>query len=376
MPAAILCAAMLPIAALPAGAQPSQPSPAQIGLAWQVQGDWYANGRQVPIRDGDAIEAGSLLRPTGAAPDHSVAVLLPDGQRVFNECFIAQDCVRGFLVPNLLRAPDPFAVEMLAQIRAELKREGRNTAPAPSLRMPIPRDESLAPLDSAGHVEIGGLAQSLPNGRYTCSAQRIDGGDREPLRLEVEKSAPRLLLSLPEAGIYEIWIRDDRGVLRIDLLLAAETADRAPELSRRFNRAKTLLNQWRQLFHEWPVHELLRAYLQALVLGVEPSKIEEKGAVVKVNEEHRAGVTAPPVFSPQPGYQGGDTAVSLQSATEGATIHYILNGAQPTASSPEYRAPIIVKDLGLTIKAFASAPGMKDSPVVSGTFLIHAGEGH
>ena len=367
---------MLPFAALPAGAQPSQPPLASIGLAWQVQGTWYANDRQVRIRTGDAIEAGSLLRPAGAAPDHSVAILLPDGQRVFNECFIAQDCARGFLVPRLLRAPDPFAVEMLAQIRAELKHEGRNAAPAPSLRMPIPRDEMLLALDSGNRVEIGGLAQSLPNGRYVCAAQRVDGGDRQPLRLEVQKSAPRLSVALPGAGIYEIWIRDDRSVLRIDLLLAAETADRAPELTQQFNRAKALLGQWRQLFHEWPVHELLRAYLQALVLHVEPLKTGEEGAVVKVSELQRAGVASPPVFSPQPGYQDGDTAVSLQSATEGATIHYMLNGAQPTAPSPEFRAPIVVKGLGLTIKAFASAPGMKDSPVVTGTFLIHAGEQH
>jgi hypothetical protein len=361
-------AAMLTIVAPLAGAQSA--SPEQMGVAWQVQGEWQPNDRHVAIHDGDAIEAGSLLQPIGTTPDHSIAILLPDGQRVFYECFSSEDCARGFLVPKLMRAPDPFAVEMLAQIRAELPHDGLSARAAASLQMPAPRDELLMALGPGDRVEIGGLAKNLPNGRYVCYAQRIDAGNAEPIRIAVEKSAPQLSLALPEAGIYQITIRDERDRLRIDLLAVAQTADREAELEKPFNRAKALLNEWHQLFHEWPVHELLRAYLQALVLGVKPSQTFGAHAVMTADETQREGIAAQPQFSPRPGYQGGDTAVSLQSATEGATIHFILNGAQPTASSPEYHAPIIVKDLGLTIKAFASAPGMKDSPVVTGTFLI------
>ena len=40
------------------------------------------------------------------------------------------------------------------------------------------------------------------------------------------------------------------------------------------------------------------------------------------------------------------------------------------AISSEYQAPIVVKGTELTIKAFAAAPGKKDSPVVTGTFRI------
>jgi hypothetical protein len=46
------------------------------------------------------------------------------------------------------------------------------------------------------------------------------------------------------------------------------------------------------------------------------------------------------------------------------------NGSQPLKSSPIYGAPIMVKGTALTIKAFASAPGKKDSPVVTGIFRI------
>jgi hypothetical protein len=44
--------------------------------------------------------------------------------------------------------------------------------------------------------------------------------------------------------------------------------------------------------------------------------------------------------------------------------------SQPGAASAVYSAPIVVMGSGLTIKAFASAPGKKDSAVVSGTFRI------
>jgi hypothetical protein len=42
-------------------------------------------------------------------------------------------------------------------------------------------------------------------------------------------------------------------------------------------------------------------------------------------------------------------------------IHYTFNGTQPLASSRVYDAPISVKGTALMIKAFASAPGKKDS---------------
>jgi hypothetical protein len=51
-------------------------------------------------------------------------------------------------------------------------------------------------------------------------------------------------------------------------------------------------------------------------------------------------------------------------------MHYTVDGSQPLNSSPIYGAPIMVKGTALTIKAFASAPGKKDSPVVTGIFRV------
>jgi hypothetical protein len=62
--------------------------------------------------------------------------------------------------------------------------------------------------------------------------------------------------------------------------------------------------------------------------------------------------------------------VTLRCNAPGAVIHYTFDGSQPVATSPVYGAPISVKGTELTIKAFASVPGGKDSAVVTGIYRI------
>ena len=81
-------------------------------------------------------------------------------------------------------------------------------------------------------------------------------------------------------------------------------------------------------------------------------------------------VAGEPHFFPEPGVFAKDTVVTLRSDTPGAVIHYTFDGSQPVASSPVYEAPISVKGTELTIKAFASVPGRKDSAVVTGIYRI------
>jgi hypothetical protein len=79
---------------------------------------------------------------------------------------------------------------------------------------------------------------------------------------------------------------------------------------------------------------------------------------------------AEPAFFPKPGVFDDDTQVTLHCDTPGAVIHYTFDGSQPLAGSPVYTGPIQVKGTALTIKAFATAPGKKDSAVVTGTYRI------
>jgi hypothetical protein len=65
-----------------------------------------------------------------------------------------------------------------------------------------------------------------------------------------------------------------------------------------------------------------------------------------------------------------DTEVSLRCDTPGGSIHFTVDGSQPTVASTLYHAPVVVKGTALTIKAFASSKGKRDSPVVTGIFRI------
>ena len=79
---------------------------------------------------------------------------------------------------------------------------------------------------------------------------------------------------------------------------------------------------------------------------------------------------ADPVFSPLPGTYTTAQTVTLSSATKGATIYYTVDGSTPTHSSAVYGSGIVVNGVSLTIRAFASATGYQDSPIVVGTYQI------
>ncbi len=81
-------------------------------------------------------------------------------------------------------------------------------------------------------------------------------------------------------------------------------------------------------------------------------------------------VAADPAFSPLPGTYTTAQNVSLSTATAGATIYYTVDGSTPTHSSSVYNSPIVVSGASLTIRAFASATGFQDSPIVVGTYQI------
>ena len=66
----------------------------------------------------------------------------------------------------------------------------------------------------------------------------------------------------------------------------------------------------------------------------------------------------------------GSNAISITCATEGATIYYTTDGANPTTSSTEYTVPLTEEVSNVTIKAIAVKEGMITSAVGSGTVKL------
>jgi hypothetical protein len=346
------------------------------GVAWQVRGSWQVDGKDAQIRNGDAIQPGALLHPEEVTTRHSILVLLPDGQSVFYECFTAQDCGRGFRVPSLDLNPEPFAVDLLARVRATLVREIHDpSGPDVQRTHPLPRDEVVCALDSDNRVQIAGLAARLPNGRYTYDLQPLDRSNPRQFHLAIEKSGPSIAVSVPSTGLYIVTIADDQNRPRIDLFVAAVNSARAPSVTQSARQAKALMRKWIEIYYGWPIHAFEWAYVESLVSDAEPSGTGGERVTAPLGSPAGSGVdsartTAEPAFSPQPGWLKGDAAIAIRSDTPGATVHYTVDSSLPVAGSPVYGAPIIVKAKGLTVMAFASAPGKKDSAVVTANFRI------
>jgi hypothetical protein len=251
------------------GACSLQAKRSNAGLAWQVQGTWQIGGKGAPIRAGNAIAPASLLQPSDTAGDHSITVLLPDGQRFLYECFTVADCVRGFRVPSLIHTPDAFAIEMLARIGAVLSSKratepnGQHNAHATQTS----RQEAIEVLDAANRVHVAGLIGGLPKGNYTYDLRPLDPTCPPQFHVALEKTAPSIALTLPTTGLYNITITDALGTPRVDLLLAAIQPAQSAHFQS-FNRARETMEKWNDDYAGWPIDDFLRAYLESLMHNV------------------------------------------------------------------------------------------------------------
>jgi hypothetical protein len=79
--------------------------------------------------------------------------------------------------------------------------------------------------------------------------------------------------------------------------------------------------------------------------------------------------TAAPTFTPAPGNFTSRESVTLTDATSGAITYYTTNGSVPTTSSNQYLGPISISAT-TTIRAMATAPGLENSSVSSGTYTL------
>ena len=78
---------------------------------------------------------------------------------------------------------------------------------------------------------------------------------------------------------------------------------------------------------------------------------------------------ATPTFSPAAGTYYEAQNVTIGCTTDGATIHYTLDGNDPTTTSAVYSAPIAISQT-TTVKAMAVKSGMNNSAIASAVYTI------
>lgn len=78
---------------------------------------------------------------------------------------------------------------------------------------------------------------------------------------------------------------------------------------------------------------------------------------------------ADPIFTPMEGLYYSSLNVTISCATSGATIHYTVDGSEPTSKSTRYSSPILV-DKNTTIKAKSFKTGLISSNTVLANYTI------
>ncbi len=80
-------------------------------------------------------------------------------------------------------------------------------------------------------------------------------------------------------------------------------------------------------------------------------------------------VVATPTFTPEAGTYYEEQTVSIVCTTEDATIHYTLDGSDPTEESPVYDTPLTISET-TTVKAIAMKEGYVNSAIAEAIYTI------
>ena len=91
--------------------------------------------------------------------------------------------------------------------------------------------------------------------------------------------------------------------------------------------------------------------------------------VYQLVEEGGAPTCATPTFSPVAGTYTAAQSVTISTTTEGATIHYTLDGSAPTTSSPTFSTALNISET-TTVKAIAVKDSHNNSSVATATYTI------
>ncbi len=119
------------------------------------------------------------------------------------------------------------------------------------------------------------------------------------------------------------------------------------------------------------------AYTGAITISA-TATVKAKAFASGMNDSQTASATytinkpdtdSAPVFTPAAGTYYGNLNVTLTCSTSNATIRYTTDGTNPTASSKVYTGAIALTTT-TTVKAYATASGLKDSAVATAVYTI------
>ena len=114
--------------------------------------------------------------------------------------------------------------------------------------------------------------------------------------------------------------------------------------------------------------------IRAIATASGMSDSQVTGGIYTISIVAPPEIVATPSFMPTPGTYSSAQSVTIACSTSGATIRYTTDGSTPNGASAVYTGAISVSST-TTIRAIATASGMSDSQVASGTYTIAAAPG-
>jgi hypothetical protein len=242
------------------------------GMVWERHGDWHLNGSSDTLRLGEAVPPGGLITAGAEGSNHSMIVLLPDGQRLLCECFEAKACSQGFRVPAITPPPKPVVWDMFVAVRNVLLLRPK----AAETAFPIPvgpagmagHFELIAPVTPQGEISISPALRVLPPGRYSLGVMKEGqqpAASTTPAVQPLDWNSAHALAQVRVGGIglYHIRVSDQAYTPRIEIeVLATSPASYPAEAAGLKQTRETNLN-WSHTQEGWPLHPFLRVYLES-----------------------------------------------------------------------------------------------------------------
>jgi hypothetical protein len=242
------------------------------GMVWERHGDWHLNGSSDTLRLGEAVPPGGLITAGAEGSNHSMIILLPDGQRLLCECFEAKICSQGFRVPSITPSPKPVVWDMFVAVRNVLLL--RPKAAETAFPIPVGRAEMaghfeiVAPVTARGEISISPALRVLPPGQYSLSVMKEGQQPTASTTPAVEpldwnSARPLAQVRVGGIGLYHIRVSDQEYTPRIEIeVLATSLASYPAEAAGLKQTRETILN-WSHAQEGWPLHPFLRVYLES-----------------------------------------------------------------------------------------------------------------
>lgn len=257
---------------------PRAAAQAEVGVVLDVYGGWYIDdsGRR-PLRKGDGVPAGGVLRIEAPAESDSIRILLSDGKTLVRRCVNSGECSRPTFLPRAL----PRETSTLgAIVEAGLRWFRRDTA-----RYSVHQVRSLAgSLREAvleardGRADFAPAFAEMPKGTYhLCLDAELTpdpllerGECPRPLSVVWDKTSALPASPGPvEPGLYQLIVLERRSSGLKRTMNSAWVLVGGPSHYARsaasFGEARRLADSWGGEMDEGTARGFLRAYLEYLL---------------------------------------------------------------------------------------------------------------